>query len=299
MSAVEVRRDTPPGCELSPEEILDRARSSFRAGFVGLCADRRAGLTAIYAFCRGVDDAADEAPDAATGKAHLAFWRDELHAAEQGRAATPTGRALGVAMARFGARAEPLDALIDGCAMDLEPLAFATEQDLRLYCDRVASAVGRACLPVFDVAGAEATRFADALGQALQFTNILRDLRSDADTGRVYVPSIWLADCGVERGWLDGTGPDEVYREDGPIARLSARFVEQARAEFDLARIALAAMPRRARRRLVPARIMGAVYEELLRRLSRRGGELRGESVRVSKARKLWLALTVLLGVRA
>ncbi|MCA8976577.1 MAG: squalene/phytoene synthase family protein [Planctomycetes bacterium] len=290
--------EAPPASGLSPDDILARSGSNFRIGFVCLDAERKAGMTAIYAFCRVADDAADDAPSADIGAEHLAFWRRELEAAENGAARTPVGRALGAAMVRFRMPVLPLVQLLDGCAMDLQPGAFADEDDLRLYCDRVASAVGRACLPVLGASGNDAVRFADALGQALQFTNILRDLRVDAAVGRVYAPRSWLADHGVEPGWLGGDGPAEVYAADGPMQRLCARFIATAENDFAAARAALRALPRRMRRALVPARIMGAVYRDLLRRLAVRGGDIRGERVRVPNARKLWLAASVLAGVR-
>lgn len=289
----------PPGALLAPEDVLERSGSNFRTAFVCLDAPRRAGMTAIYAFCRVADDAADDTPDPATGLAHLSFWRDELHAAAAGRARTPVGRALSVAMTEFGMPAEPLDALIDGVTLDLEPRGFADEPALRRYCDCVASAVGRACLPVLGAEGEVAVRFADALGQALQFTNILRDLRSDAEAGRVYVPRTWLSQCGVDPTWLLGNGPVEAYRDDGPVATLRARLATTATAEFAAARAALRALPFRARRALVPARVMGAVYGNLLARLSRQGGRLPAARVRVPSTVKLIVALQVFGGARA
>lgn len=296
MSAIVTR---PPAATQGPEEVLARAGSNFATGFLCLDAPRRDGMTAIYAFCRAADDAVDDAPDLATGRTHLQFWRDELAAASAGNAATPVGRAVQAAMQRFGLPAAPLDALLDGMAMDLEPAGIADEVELHRYCWRVASAVGLACLPVLGATEPAAERFADALGKALQLTNILRDLRADAEVGRVYAPRSWLAECAVEAEWLRGSAPDAVYAPNGPIARLAQRLALGAREQFALAHTALHELPRSSRRALVPARIMGAVYRELLRRLERRAGELRGPRTRVPKAKKLWLALQVFAGVRA
>lgn len=289
----------PPGAELEPETVLERSGSNFRTAFVCLDAERRDGMTAIYAFCRVADDAADDAPDAETGARHIAFWRDELRVAAEQRASTPVGRALGDVMSRFGTPRATLDALLDGVTMDLEPSGFADEPALRRYCDCVASAVGRACLPVLGATGELPTRYADSLGQALQLTNILRDLRADAESERVYVPETWLEELGVEREWLRGGGPAAAVADGGPIARLRGRLVERAEAEFERARAALGAMPRSHRRALVPARIMGAVYGSLLRRLAAQGGRLEPGRTRVPRSAKLWLALQVFLGVRA
>lgn len=296
MTAAEV---APAAARLSPAEITARSGSNFLTGFACLDPERRAGMTAIYAFCRVADDAVDEAPDVATGERHLAFWRAELAAARAGRAATPVGQAVQAAMARFGVPSAPLDDLLDGVATDLAPHPFADEGELHRYCYRVAAAVGLACLPVLGATSAGAREFADALGHALQRTNILRDLRPDAEEGRCYVPRPWLAAEGIPFDWLCGRGPDAAYAPGGPLARLAARLAAAAREQFTRAATALRGLPRAERRALVPARIMGAVYAELLLRLQRRGGELRGARVRVGRGRKLWLALQVLAGVRA
>ncbi len=289
----------PSTARLRPEEITARSGSSFLTGFVCLAPARRAGMTAIYAFCRVADDAVDEAPDAATGERHLQFWRTELAATIAGAASTPVGQALRVQMDRFGVSQDRLDELLDGVATDLRPRPFADEEELHRYCYRVASAVGLACLPVLGATSDGAKTFADALGHALQRTNILRDLRGDALGGRCYVPATWLAAEGVQREWLTGVGPDSAYAAAGPMARLCERLASAARREFARARSALRKLPRAERRALVPARIMGAIYSDLLDRLQRRRGDLRGERVRVGRAKKLWLALQVLVGARA
>lgn len=288
----------PPSADLDPADVTKRSGSNFLAGFVCMDEPRRAGMTAIYAFCRVADDAVDDAPDAATGAGQLAFWRGELHAAAAGTAATPVGRALQATMQRFGMPPGPLDDLLDGVATDLAPRPFADDGELALYCYRVASAVGLACLHVLGPTSADARTFADALGHALQRTNILRDLRSDAEGGRCYVPANWLAAAGCERGWLAGTGPADAYAPGGPVARLRTRLAEAAAGHFAAAHAALRRLPRADRRALVPARVMGAVYGELLARLRAPDADLRGPRVRVGKAKKAWLALQVFAGAR-
>jgi len=289
----------PSGAKLAPAAIAAQSGSNFLTGFLCLDAARRRGMTAIYAFCRVADDAVDDAPDAATAAAHLQFWRHELEAAAEGTAQTPVGAELQATMRRFGLGAAPLRDLLDGVAMDLAPRDYADEAELRIYCRRVASAVGMACLPVLGVREPAGAEFADHLGLALQFTNILRDLRADATIGRVYVPRTWLADTGVDAAWLGGSGPDAAYAPNGAIAALQRRFVAAARAEFAAANAALRTLPRRSQRALVAPRIMAAVYGELLRRLARAGVDLRGPRVRVPRLQKTWLALQVFAGVRA
>ena len=288
---------TPAAAALTPKAITARSGSSFLSGFLCLDRRRRAGMTAIYAFCRVADDAVDDAPTAADGRAQLEFWRGELDAAERGAPRTPVGRALQAVFAEFGARAAPpLRELLAGMAMDLECARYADLAALEVYCHRVASAVGLACLPVLGVEGALAERFAERLGRALQLTNILRDLRADAELGRVYVPDDWLQDCGVEVGWLRGSGPAAVYAAGGSVGRLCARLSAIARERFAEASASLLELPAAARRRLLPARIMGVVYRDLLRRLEARGGALGGARVRVPRARKLWLAAATMIG---
>lgn len=289
----------PPHARLRPDEITAGSGSSFLAGFVCLDRERRAGMIAIYAFCRVADDAVDEARDVATGERHLAFWRDELAAAAAGNARTPVGQAVQAAMQRFGVPVEPLRDLLDGVATDLAPRPFADEQELHRYCYRVAAAVGLACLPVLGASSASAREFADALGHALQRTNILRDLRPDAEAGRCYVPQPWLAAAGVELPWLRGGGPTAAYAPHGPVAAVCERLADAAAQHFARAAAALRTLARTERRALVPARIMGAVYGELLARLRARGGDLRVPCARVGRARKLWIAMQVAAGVRA
>ncbi|MCB9884241.1 MAG: squalene/phytoene synthase family protein [Planctomycetes bacterium] len=295
---VSAAKALPPGAGLRPQEITARSGSNFLAGFLCLDAARREGMTAIYAFCRVADDAADDAPDVATGREHLQFWREELDAAAAGTPRTPVGAALHTTMQRFGAIAAPLHGLLRGMEMDLEPAGFADETALREYCHLVASCVGRACLPVLGAAAPAAVDYADALGQALQLTNILRDLRADAEQGRVYVPRDWLQQAGVEPEWLRGQASDAAYAEDGPVAQLTARLAGAARVDFARASTLLRGLPRGDRRALVSPRIMGAVYASLLTRLERRRGELRLPRARVGRWRKLWLAGAVALGVR-
>jgi phytoene synthase len=299
MTTAEGPTTRPPAAELTPKEITARSGSNFLAGFVCLERERRDGMEAIYAFCRVVDDAVDDAPDQATGRRHLDFWRHELAVGAAGNATTPVGRAVQRTAERFGPLAEPLTGLVRGCELDLLGRGCADEAELRQYCHFVASCVGRACLPVLGAAGGPGERFADALGQALQWTNVLRDLRPDAEQGRIYAPRTWLDELAIDPQWLRGGAADAVYADDGPMAALAARFVVVARREFAEARAVLRGMPMAARRGLVPARIMGAIYGALLDRLERRRGEIRLPRTRVGKATKLWLAAAVLAGVRA
>lgn len=289
----------PPDAELGPHDITARSGSNFLAGFVCLDRERRAAMTVIYAFCRVVDDAVDDAPDVATGRAWLSFWTAELEAAAAGRAAAPVGVALQAAMGRFGVRAEPLRELIAGCATDLDAASPADVEGLELYCYRVASCVGLTCLPVLGADSAGGRRYAIELGHALQLTNVLRDLRGDAEIGRCYVPDTWRAELHLDRAALLGTGAPALYGAGGGVHELCSRLASRARGRFAAARRELRGLPFAERRGLVAARIMGAVYADLLGRLERRGGQVSAPRIRVPNRRKMWHALSVWAGARA
>src|SRR5690606_32999648 len=279
----------PKAAALSPGEITRRSKSSFLLSFAFLSRPRRRALCAIYAFCRAVDDAADDAHSRVEGEEQLRFWSRELDAVAAGTPVTQTGLALQDAVRRFGVPVNALREIVRGCEHDLAGAEFATFAELELYCHRVASCVGLACLPVFGAAGAAAERYARSLGLALQLTNILRDLRDDARNGRCYVPREVFERHGVAGEWLLGDGPPAVYAGNGPAARLVAELASVAHGHFTAA---AAGLPVEDRRRLLPAEIMGAVYFDLLRRVEARGGRLDlAERPRVPRRRRLALAL--------
>lgn len=281
---------TPVAATLSPREIAKRSGSNFLTSFVFLSPPRRRALNAIYAFCRAVDDAVDDAPDHATAEEELDYWRRELEAVVSGTPATETGSELRWAIGHFGVAPRHLRAVVDGCARDLDGAPFDEWRDLDSYCELVASAVGLACLPVFGAKGSEADAYARELGLALQLTNVLRDLHEDALEGRIYVPRSELAAHGIQPDWLRGDGPDEVYADDGPIAAMISDLTAVARARFARAAELL---PNDQRRALVPASIMGAAYAAVLNLVEERKGDIRLPRPRLSKREKMRLALGV------
>jgi len=277
----------PVSAPLSPERIASGSKSSFLVSFAVLERPRREALTSIYAFCRVVDDVADRGGDPVAAAEELQFWAAELSRAENGQPVTEVGRALRHAMQEYGVDRRHLDNVLAGMRQDLDGPQIETFADLEQYCYRVASSVGLACLPVFGASGAAAEIYAARLGQALQITNILRDLRVDAEIGRVYVPTELLTACGVEVDWLLGRGPDEVYRDDGPVARMVRPLITLAHVHFGATDNCDPAL----RKKLLPAEIMGAVYRELLARVEERGADVcRPPLVRLSRWRKLWIA---------
>lgn len=306
---------SPELAALSPEEITRKSKSSFALSFAFLSKPRRRGISAVYAYCRAVDDAVDEAETRAAGVARLAAWRSELERAvvaahdpsavkaspetgpqvgaqtgPQTGPQTATGVALAETIAAFDIPPRHLRAVADGCAMDLDAPEFADLPALEHYCSLVASAVGLCCLPVFGVSEDVAGEYADRLGKALQITNILRDLRTDAEIGRCYVPADFLAAAGVERAWLSGAGPAAAYVDGGPVHRLVDALAAVARERFAEARAALPANVDD-QRRLLPAEIMRAVYERLLEAaIARRGRIDKPERLRLTKWQKLRIA---------
>ena len=180
------------------EAIVRASGTSFYHGMRVLPVDRRHAMYAIYAFCRIVDDIADEGGALPDKLRALADWRHRIAGLYEGRSEDAVTRVLVAAVSRFQLRAEDFIAVIDGMQMDAETVIVAPAMAiLDLYCDRVASAVGRLSVRAFGDASPAADRVAFALGRALQLTNILRDIQEDAERGRLYLPCEYLAAAGV------------------------------------------------------------------------------------------------------
>ena len=263
------------------EAIVRSAGTSFYHGMRLLPPDRRHAMYAIYAFCRIVDDIADEAGTPQEKRLGLSAWRDNIAALYEGRAEGPVTRVLAAAVPRFQLRAEDFLAVIDGMQTDAETLVVAPDlATLDLYCDRVASAVGRLSVRAFGDASPAADQVAHALGRALQLTNILRDIQEDAARGRIYLPLEYLQDAGVP--------PDPIAMLTAPgLPTVCSRVADMAHAYFRKARAAMELCDRTA---MKPARLMGATYDAILVALERRGWERLHEQVSLPKWRKLWLA---------
>ena len=249
--------------------IVRASRSSFHHAFRLLAPERRRGLEALYAFCRVVDDAADEAADPVTA---VAEWRDELSRALAGAPTRPVSIALADAVRRFGIPPLHLTEIIDGVSMDLERCRYETFDELRRYCYHVAAAVGLAALPIFGCRDPQSRVYGEALGIALQLTNILRDIPEDAERGRIYLPLEDLRRFGYrERDLLTHTR-NAAFR--ALIAHECARAAE-------LFRVARTSLPRRDRAALAPAEGMRLVYRRLLARIAARPDAVFGPRVSV------------------
>jgi phytoene synthase len=262
---------------------VEAAGTSFYWAMRLLPEARRDAMFAVYVFCREVDDIVDgtSAPDAK--HRHLDAWRIEIDAVYAGTPGTVAGRALLLAVHDFSLRREDFMAVIDGMEMDADAEIRAPSlAELDLYCDRVASAVGRLSVRAFGVATEAADRVAHSLGRALQLTNILRDLAEDGARGRLYLPRELLESVGITE-----TDPAIVLKH--PALPLACEALAEITARhFADTRAAMAQCPRRPMR---PAAVMGAVYRAMLRRLRQRGWQDLEREVHVPKPVKLWLAL--------
>lgn len=267
--------------------IVTRAGTSFAKGMKILPAERRYGMFAVYAFCREVDDIADGDVQVPDRDLALKEWHGRLDRLFEGTTQDALDRVLVATITRFSLRKADFAAVIDGMAMDAAgPIVAPDEATLDLYCDRVASAVGRLSVRVFGDSSAEADRVAYHLGRALQLTNILRDLQEDADRGRLYLPRELLQRYNVP---LD---PQEALYALGldPLARILA---VRAADHFREARRAMQKCDSVAMR---PARMMAASYRPVLTAMLRRGWRHPETPVKVSKAARALRSLLAYYG---
>ena len=259
--------------------------SSFYAGMRLLPKPQREAMYAIYGFCRAVDDIADDAQGArAERRAELDAWRADIEAIYSGRPSLRAGFLVDL-VKRYGLRKEDFLAVIDGMEMDaVEDIRAPSLETLDLYCDRVASAVGRLSVKVFGMDDGPGRKLAHHLGRALQLTNILRDIDEDAAIGRLYLPREYLVEAGIA-----GSEPLEVIAN--PALDTACRAV--ARLAHEHYRAADAVMRARPRPRgyLCAPRLMGAVYSRILAQTERAGWAPPRRRQRMARWHLLWLAL--------
>lgn len=273
----------------SASETLTRdSNTSFYYAFRILPEAKRRAIFALYSFCRQVDDCVDE-PDGG-GAAGLDEWLAEVDRAYVGAARTPIGRELGEALERFPIPRDCFAEIVAGCRMDLTQSRYADFESLRLYCERVASAVGLATIEIFGYRSPRTRAYARELGLALQLTNILRDVAPDAARGRIYLPLDELARFGTGEGDVF-----EAARSGRVAAPLRAALVFQADRARACYERAASLLPPEDRRSLASARVMGAVYRALLDELARRGYPVGGAKVSIGRRRKLWIAVRTLV----
>jgi phytoene synthase len=256
--------------------------TSFYSAMRLLPAARRNAMYAIYAFCREVDDIADEGGSLEEKRTGLEDWRGEIERVFAGNPTKPVAQALVEPTRAYKLRKQDFFAVIDGMAMDAEQAIVAPDlATLDLYCDRVASAVGHLSVRAFGCTEPDADEVAHHLGRALQLTNILRDLAEDAERGRLYLPRELL-----EQHSIPCADPPTVLAH--PKIRKVCRDV--ASLALDHYAKARAAMDRCAKRPMRPAAIMGAVYRTILQRLVKADWKRLDQPVKLPKWQKLWLA---------
>jgi len=263
------------------EQKAAQSGSSFFHSFRFLPPERRRAITALYAFCREVDDVVDEVADPALARLKLAWWRNEIGAAFSGRPQHPVAQALQTAVTTFALPQEHFQAVIDGMSMDLEHSRYLDFVALERYCHHVAGVVGLLSAEIFGYADPATRGYAHDLGIAFQLTNIIRDVGEDARRGRIYLPQEELARFGVPAADLLR------QRASAGFAALMAHQVARARSWYDKALAALPATDRRAQR---PGLIMAAIYRRLLDEIERDGFRVLDRRIALTPLAKAWIA---------
>ncbi len=265
------------------ESVVRRSGTSFFWAMRRLPPLKRNAMYALYAFCREVDDIADEAGEYEEKISRLESWRKEIDKTYEGQPEWQVSQALLGPVRCFNLAEDDFQAVIDGMEMDAgKSLRLADMDELNLYCDRVACAVGRLSNAIFGIDLQRGNRIADALGRALQLTNILRDLEEDTERDRLYLPASLLRAHGI-------TSDDPVTVLDDPgMAGVFAELAAIAKSNFAMAADELRLCDHRQMR---PAIVMMEVYRKIFLKLLRRGWKRGAPPVRLSKVEKLWIVL--------
>jgi len=273
---------------MRPEQYVQEkaagSGSSFYYAFLFLPAPRRAAITAFYAFCREVDDVVDEAVDMGVAATKLAWWSQEVNRAFQGNPNHPAMRALLPHAANYGIEERHLQDVIAGCRMDLEQTRYLDYPNLERYCHLVAGVVGEVAARIFGQEAVQTTQYAHTLGQALQLTNIIRDVGEDALRGRIYLPVSELQQFDVKA--------HEVLKRQYSD-RFTALMQFQSRRAHALYDQALQLLPDQDRRSQKPGLMMASIYRTLLREIEAANFQVLHQRVRLTPLRKLWLAWRV------
>jgi phytoene synthase len=258
--------------------------SSFYYAFLFLPAPRRAAITAFYAFCREVDDVVDDSTDMAVAHTKLAWWKSEVAKAYAGQPSHPVMLALMPCAVTFGIEQGHLQAVIDGCQMDLDQTRYLDYQALQRYCHLVAGVVGEVAARIFGQTQSQTTPYAHTLGQALQLTNIIRDVGEDALRGRIYLPVNELQQFDVKAHEI----LKRTYSD-----RFTALMQFQAQRAHTLYDQALALLPEVDRRAQKPGLMMASIYRTLLREIEASQFQVLHQRIRLTPLRKMWLAWKV------
>jgi len=270
---------------MTPDEYCQEkaaaSGSSFYYSFLFLPAERRRAITALYAFCREVDDIADEVKDIGVARTKLAWWRTEVANLFAGHPQHPVTRALAPFVPAYGLDAARMNEIIDGMEMDLTHHRYPDFEALKLYCHRVAGVVGQLSAAIFGYTHASTLEYAENLGIAFQLTNIIRDVGEDARRDRVYLPQDELA--------REGLTAEDILARKGGDAFVRVMQAQAARAEsYYQAAYAKLAPEDRANQRA--GLIMAAIYATLLEEIRRDGFAVLEQRIALTPLRKLWIA---------
>jgi phytoene synthase len=270
---------------MTPEQYCQQkaaaSGSSFYYSFLFLPPERRRAITALYAFCREVDDVVDESSDPQLAAARLAWWRLEVANMYAGNAQHPVTKSLVVFKDKYSITAERLNEIIDGMEMDLTQTRYLDWAGLERYCYRVASVVGLLAAGIFGYRDARTLEYAKNLGIAFQLTNIIRDVGEDARNNRIYLPMDDLKKFGVPAADILNANETEDFR------KLLAFEVSRAKQFYEKAFQSLPALDRRAQR---PGLIMAAIYRALLEEIERDGFHVLKTKTSLTPLRKFWIA---------
>lgn len=270
---------------MSPDEYCQQkaaqSGSSFYYSFLFLAPDRRRAITALYAFCREVDDTVDECTDVSIARIKLAWWRNEVSSMLAGEATHPVTQALQPHLVPFSLDGQHLLDIIDGMEMDLDQTRYLDFAGLQKYCWHVASVVGILSANIFGATNSQTRQYAEKLGLAFQLTNIIRDVGEDARKGRIYLPVNELQQFNV-------TAADILNaRHTDNFEKLMQFQATRAQKLYDEA---FALLPKEDRRPQRPGLIMAAIYRALLNEVERDGFHVLNQRISLTPIRKLWLA---------
>lgn len=273
---------------MTPEQYVQEkaaaSGSSFYYAFLFLPKPRREAITAFYAFCREVDDVVDEVTDPGVAQTKLAWWNTEIARAFAGQPQHPVMRALMPTVPAFGLEERHLQAVVEGCRMDLTQTRYLDFPALQRYCHLVAGIVGEVSARIFGQTQPSTTEYAHKLGLAFQLTNIIRDVGEDALRGRIYLPVNELQQFDVKAHEITSRTYSDRFR---------ALMQFQADRAHRLYEEALALLPAEDRRSQKPGLMMASIYRTLLREIERDGFQVLHQRVSLTPLRKFWLAWKV------